>query len=177
MKRIGCFLLLALVLGVTPSVASDLTLFGGYQKEGKITLRSGASSVQSFQFNPGNFGTLGLRVGIGNKAFGAESTFAYSPNFIDSSAKAIILNENLIVQVPTPVVKPYATAGLGTIITKGNAITDIGAKLAFNYGGGVKVTIAGPVGGRLDVRGYTMPSVQSQTLNVLEVSIGVVFSF
>ena len=65
-------------------------------------------------------------------------------------------------------------------------MVDIGSKFAFNYGGGVKA-MAGPVGVRFDIRGYAIPSVhtnatitgptiQSQTLNVIEVSLGVVFA-
>jgi hypothetical protein len=39
------------------------------------------------------------------------------------------------------------------------------------------------VGGRIDVRGYTVPDVKTQTLtvgqtlNIIEVSVGVIFSF
>ena len=69
----------------------------------------------------------------------------------------------------------------------------IGTKFAMNYGGGVKVFPAGPIGVRFDIRGYLIPSVkfnlplptsptatvqsQSQTLNMLEVGVGIVFAF
>jgi hypothetical protein len=71
----------------------------------------------------------------------------------------------------------------------------MGAKFALNYGGGVKVFPAGPVGIRFDIRGYMIPSAkfnvaginpsdplgtiksQSQTLNILEAGFGVVFAF
>jgi hypothetical protein len=177
MKKLGCFLLLVFLLMSAPAFAGDLTLFGGLQRPGKITLRSAGQAATDFTFDPSNFGVIGLRVGIGKKVFGNESTFAYSSNFIDTKSKAVILNSNLIVQAPTPVAKPYVTAGLGSIITKGEGLTDIGSKFAINYGGGLKVTLAGPVGGRFDVRGYALPSVQSQTLHVLEVTLGVVFTF
>jgi hypothetical protein len=74
-------------------------------------------------------------------------------------------------------VKPYATAGLGTIISWGSGVSDIGSKFAINYGGGIKVMPAGPVGINIGVRGYTVPRVQSQTLNIIEASVGVVFGF
>ena len=45
-----------------------------------------------------------------------------------------------------------------------------------NNGGGLKV-MGGSVGVRADVRGYTVPSVADQTLNIVEVSLGVVFGF
>jgi hypothetical protein len=37
--------------------------------------------------------------------------------------------------------------------------------------------LAGPVGLRFDARGYTLPDLLSQTLNIFEVSAGVTFSF
>jgi hypothetical protein len=190
MKKLGCFLVFVLVLTSAQAFASgDVTIYGGWQRQGKLTLQTATSSVGAsvpnvFTFDPKNFGTFGARFGIGNKVIGTESTFGYSPNFISSNAHAIILNQNLNLQIPTPVVKPYATVGLGTIVTKVKndcttplcLVSDIGARFAVNYGGGVKV-MAGPIGARLDVRGYAIPAIQSQTLNLLEVSLGVVFGF
>ena len=189
MKKLGCFLVFAMMLTSVPAFADgDVTIYGGWQRQGKLTLQNATSSVTStapniITFDPKNFGTFGLRLGIGKKVIGTESTFGYSPNFISSNARAIILNQNLDLQIPTPVVKPYGTVGLGTIITNKKdcstplcLVTDIGAKFAVNYGGGVKV-MAGPIGARLDVRGYTIPAIQSQTLNLIEVSLGVVFGF
>jgi hypothetical protein len=89
---------------------------------------------------------------------------------------------------------------MGTFFTFGTddsgrpAFGKFGTKFALNYGGGVKVLPAGPVGLRFDVRGYLIPSVrfnisnptitdplatiksQSQTLNMLEIGMGIVFS-
>ncbi len=174
-----------------PAFSSDFTLFGGLQREGKITLRNAASTVpSSITFNPKNFGTFGVRAGVGKNVIGTETTFAYSPNWIDSSVKAAILSQDLMLQVPTPKVKPYVTAGLGPIFTKGNSLTDIGSKFAINYGGGIKFFPApGPVGGRIDFRNYSIPSIEAavcsqvgcqtskKTLNMIEVSVGVVFAF
>jgi hypothetical protein len=71
----------------------------------------------------------------------------------------------------------------------------IGTKFALNYGGGLKVLPSGPVGIRFDIRGYTIPSAkfnvavptitdplatvktESETLNMLEIGLGVIFSF
>ena len=52
-----------------------------------------------------------------------------------------------------------------------------GTFLPQSTNGGVKITPATPIGAQLDVRGYAVPSVQSQTLNIVEVSVGVVISF
>ena len=133
-------------------------------------------------FNPRNFGVFGIRVGHG-KAIGGEHTFAYTPNFVESQSKAIIYNSNVLIQAPTPKVKPYVTAGLGGVFTSGSNIRDFGNKFAINYGGGLKIFPVGPVGARFDVRGYSIPNIKTQTLtvgqtlNIIEVSVGVAFSF
>ena len=176
MKIAGSFLLLVWIFLAAPAQASDLTLFGGVQREGKITLRSAVQSGTNLTFNPRNFGVFGIRFSHG-RVIGMEHTLAYTPNFVESRTKAVIYNSDLLIQAPLPVVKPYATAGLGSIFTSGNGPVDFGSKFAINYGGGLKITPPGHVGARIDVRGYAVPSIQSQTLNILEVSLGVVFSF
>jgi len=180
MKNLGCFLGLAFILAAVPAQASDLTLFGGFQHQGELTLDTGTRNLLgravTQTFDPKNFGVFGVRYSHG-KVIGGEHTIAYAPNFIDSQAKAIIYNSNLMVQALLPKVHPYGTVGLGTVFTYGTGPADFGGKFAVNYGGGLKIFPAGPVGGRIDVRGYTIPKIQDQTLNVLEVSVGVVFSF
>jgi hypothetical protein len=152
-----------------------VTLFGGLQHPGKISLRSSVSNAVTQLQNPINVGVFGLRIGHGS-VFGGEHTLAFTSNFLDSESKALIYNSNLRIMAPTPIVKPYATAGLGGIFTSGEGLSDIGAKFAVNYGGGVKF-MAGRVGLGIDARGYSVPSIQSQTLNLFEVSLGVVFGF
>jgi len=182
MKILGSFLLLSFLLIAIPAQASDVALFGGVQHQGKLTLSSGASSASNVTFNPKNFGVFGIRLSHG-KLIGGEHTFAYAPNFIESQTKAVIYNSNLLIQVPTPKVKPYVTAGLGGVFTSGNSIRDFGNKFAINYGGGLKIFPAGPVGAVFDVRGYSIPDIKTQTLtvgqtlNIIEVSVGVAFSY
>jgi outer membrane protein with beta-barrel domain len=175
-----CSLLFLLVLAAVPLHAADFTIFGGMQHPGKLTLRSVLDSTTTIPLDPRNFGTFGVRVSAG-RVIGNETTLAYSPNFISSDNSAIILNSNLIVQAPLGIVRPYATVGLGTVYIQGHTISALeevtGAKFAINYGGGIKFKLAGPVGGQFDARGYTLTSVQSERLNVLEVSVGIVFSF
>jgi hypothetical protein len=177
----------------------DLTIFGAAQHQGKLTLQSAQSVATTVNsFDPGTFGTFGVRFSHG-KIFGGEHTFAYSRNFLTSGTSAIIYNSNIQVQAPLPKVRPYVTAGLGSIFSWGTdsngvpTLGKIGTKFAVNYGGGVKILPAGPVGVRFDIRGYTVPSVHfnlptlavptttvqstTQTLNLLEVGAGVVFNF
>jgi opacity protein-like surface antigen len=168
---------------------SDLTLFGAAQHEGKLNVQTATTTATTVSsFDPGTFGTF-------------EHTLAYAPNFIEASTKAVIYNSDFLVQMPLPKVKPYATAGLGSIFTWGTddsgrpSFSNIGTKFALNYGGGLKVLPAGPIGIRFDIRGYMIPSVkfnvlaptltdptatvksQSQTLNMLEAGFGIVFNF
>ncbi len=178
-------LIIALVLFSVPAFSqdddrnTDLTIFAGLQIPGKITLSNAASTgttgATQIITDPKNAGTFGVRIGHG-KVFGTEQTFAYNPNFLANKAKAIILNSNIRLQVPTPVVKPYATVGLGTIMTWGSGLSDIGSKFAVNYGGGVRL-MAGPIGLNAGLRGYAVPSVQSQTLYITETSVGINFAF
>ena len=177
MKKAKFFLLLApyCLFVVVPIHANDLTLFGGTQNPGSLTLRSATGAIVAN--GPRTFGTFGMRFAHG-RVVGSETTFAYSPNFLSSQHSAIIFNSNLMVQAPLPVVRPYATAGLGTVYVRGSGLQSVtGAKLAVNYGGGLKVKLAGPLGVQLDGRGYTVFGIDAQTLHVLEVSVGLVFSF
>src|SRR5262245_37653908 len=201
MRIVGCFLVLTCVLAVVPAEAdTDVTLFGAAQHQGKLTVQTATSTASAISsFNPGTFGTFGIRVGHG-KIIGGEHTIAYSPNFLEANTKAIIYNSDFLVQAPLPKARPYGTIGLGTIFTWGTddsgrpSFGKIGSKFAINYGGGVKVLPTGPVGIRFDIRGYTIPSAkfnvsvptvsnplatvrsQGQTLNILEVGFGVIFS-
>ena len=73
---------------------------------------------------------------------------------------------------------PYVTAGLGLIHQYGADRLPIGTKFAINYGGGLKFPkLLGRAGLRFDARGYTATGVFSHTVNMFEVSGGVMFSF
>lgn len=170
--------LLLIVFGWSSSLhASDLTVFVGYQNPGRITLRSGGQAALDALTNPRNFGVVGVRVGHGPQLIGFEHTLAKSVNFIDSNSTAVIYNSNLIVNAPLLIAKPYGTVGAGIVRATGDGPGAFGTKFAINYGGGLKFSLIGPVGGRFDVRGYSISKVQSQRLNVFEMSVGIVFSY
>src|SRR5262249_44962797 len=123
----------------------------------------------------------------------------YAPNFLEGDTKAILYNSDFLVQAPFPKAKPYGSVGMGTVFTWGTdalgrpSLGKIGNKFAINYGGGVKILPAGPGGGRFYLRGYVTPRVkfnlftplnplatvksQSETLNMLEAGLGIIFSF
>jgi hypothetical protein len=199
MKSFRCFLLIVCIFAALPAFAAgDFTLFGAAEHQGKLTLQSAQATASSFSnFNPGTFGTFGIRFSHGS-VIGGEHTLAYAPDFLSADSKAIIYNSDILVQAPLPKVRPYVTAGLGTVFSWGSengvaALGNIGTKFALNYGGGIKVFPAGPVGVRFDIRGYVIPSAafnipsltnplvtvksQSQNLNLLEAGVGVVFKF
>jgi hypothetical protein len=180
MKAFGCSLIVCLLLSASAFAENrDFTLFGGVQNPGKLTLSgvpsAGGSGVTQIITDPARVGVFGARFG-GGRVLGSETTLAYVPNFLDGNSRAVIMNSGLRLQIPSPLIRPYATAGLGTFFTWGSGVSDIGTKFAIVYGGGVKV-MPGKAGVVFDIRGYTLPGVYDQTLNATEVSLGVVFGF
>jgi outer membrane protein with beta-barrel domain len=178
MKTTGLLAIVFVMMSI-PAFATDLALFGGTQDPGVVTLNSvpdAGQTITQIVKNPLRAGTFGIRFGSG-RVVGHEETFSYTNHFIDSNSHAFIMNSNLVVTIPLPVVKPYVTAGIGTFIVSGSGISDIGSKFAYNYGGGVKVFPSGPLGIQGDIRGYTLTGVNGDTMHVVEVSIGVLFHF
>jgi opacity protein-like surface antigen len=194
--------MLMFIAAAVPAYAdSDLTLFGAAHHQGSLTVKTATAAASTPKtFDPATFGVFGVRFS-NSKVAGSEHTFAYAPNFLEANTKAFIYNSNFLVQAPLPKFKPYGTAGLGTIISWGEddsgrpSFAKIGTKFALNYGGGIKVLPAGPVGISFDIRGYLIPDAKfnlrvptatdplatiksaGQTLNILEAGIGIVFSF
>jgi hypothetical protein len=59
----------------------------------------------------------------------------------------------------------------------GDTSEPVGTKFALNYGGGLKFPhVAGPLGLRVDLRGYRA-GIVSTDLNLFEISGGVLLSF
>jgi hypothetical protein len=157
------------------ALAADVTIYTGYQNPGNL-------SFGNLDQNPQSGGIVGARFG-GGGILGFEQTLGYSWKFLVSGQRAFNSQSNVVVAVPAGRVVPYGTAGIGFITTFGDLqgiedIADIGTKFTINYGGGVKFkNLAGPLGFRIDVRGYSVPDVFSQTLNFVEASVGVLFSW
>jgi hypothetical protein len=163
------------------------SVFGGWNQPGKVTLANVRSGLN------GN-SMLGIRLETDfARIVGWENTFAYSPNFgkpdilsTTNNSRALIYSSNLVLNAPIKHFVPYATVGAGLVTSKRILLApsqllnpkEFGTTFAVNYGGGLKLTrLAGPMGLRFDVRGYTLPDVFSQRLNILEVSGGIMFSF
>jgi len=163
------------------------SVFAGWNKPGKVAVANVRSGLNGNRM-------VGVRLEADvARIIGWENTFAYSPNFgkpdllaTSSDSRALIYSSNLVINAPIKHFVPYATVGVGLITSKRMLraplqlldFQEFGTRFAVNYGGGLKLTkLAGPVGLRFDVRGYALPDVFSQRLNILEVSGGIMFSF
>jgi len=163
------------------------SVFGGWNKPGKVTVANVQSGLNGNSMVGVRFEADFVRI------LGWENTFAYSPDFgqpeilaTTGDSRALIYSSNLVLNAPVGHISPYATVGVGLVTSK-RVLSDpsqllnsaeFGTNFAINYGGGLKLTrLAGPIGLRFDVRGYTLHDVFSQRLNILEVSGGIMFSF
>jgi len=129
---------------------------------------------------------FGLRFDTGFAAvLRLEHTIAFSHDLLypsartdGTSARGLLLNSNLLVNIPVGRIVPYATVGLGLLSQWGADNLPIGTKFAVNYGGGLKLRkLAGPLGFRFDARGYTAVKVFSRSFNMFEISGGLLFTF
>ena len=153
--------------------AGDATIFTGIQNPGKLTVDNVLRDT--------NLGAVvGARIS-GGKVIGFEQSFGYSPNFLEEGHHAFNTQSNLVLAIPTGNISPYGTVGVGLVATGGKTLFDVedfGVKFTVNYGGGIKFyNLAGPLGFRFDIRGYTVPKVFNQTLNFIEATVGIMFSW
>jgi hypothetical protein len=188
MKRgdVWGFSLLICLAGLSSDViAGDLTVFTGFQKAGRLTLSNTPGTISGVVTGDTNWGgVFGMRYS-GGRILGFEPSIGFSPNFLNSSVSALDVQGNLILNAPLPGFTPYATVGAGLVGSWGDSVKSIGTKFAINYGGGVKIkNLAGPIGIRFDLRGYTTTnafggdsSFAKQNVNFLEGTIGLLISF
>ena len=172
--------LAALVTLAAKAHAGDLSIHAGYLNPGDLTVENVTRSLDGS-------GIYGIRFGgTFARIFGIEETLAYSPNFLrtgdfaqSEDVKGFITSTNFVLSMPSGYVVPYATVGVGTITRFGSGPDfRFGTKFALNYGGGLKLPrLAGPLGLRFDARGYRAEAIFSESLNIFEVSAGVLFTF
>jgi hypothetical protein len=180
-RRLFCGLAV-LTLFAAGSQAADLTAYVGGVKPGKLSVSGVKTALDGSPI-------FGFRLGTNFvPMLGLEQTIAFSSDYLfprDISAvanpKGFVLNSNLIVNLPTGNIVPYVTAGVGLIHQYGNSGLPegarVGTKFAVNYGGGLKFPrMFGPLGARIDVRGYTATGVFSASLNMVEVTGGLLIS-
>jgi hypothetical protein len=169
--------LTAAFLFAVPSNGADLTFYVGGILPGSVTYQNAKTSLD-------NSPIFGFRLGTSFVPFfGMEHTLAFSSDYLFprnvsaiTESKGFVYNSNLIFSMPVGLAVPYLTAGAGLIHQYGNAEMPVGTKFAFNYGGGLKFPhLAGPLGLRFDMRGYTA-GILSNRLNMFEISGGVLLS-
>ncbi|NLT66273.1 MAG: hypothetical protein GXX84_06670 [Acidobacteria bacterium] len=117
--------------------------------------------------------------------FAMEHTLGFSSDYLFpgsgsavSEAKGFVYNSNLVLNLPFRPFSavPYLTAGAGLLHQYGSSDLPVGTRFAYNYGGGLKFPrIAGPLGLRFDLRGYSA-GVFANNLNLLEFSGGLYLS-
>ena len=180
-ELIRCLLIcLVLLFFLSPAArGQDITLFAGGQMPGSVT-------TQELLLALDNGPIYGVRISTGFAAFlGLEHTFAFSNDFLFPNqqpgvnrSKGFLFNSNLLANIPAGKVVPYATIGLGLIHQYGSENLPVGTKFAVNYGGGLKFPkLHGPAGLRFDARGYTATSVFLRSVNIFEISGGLLISF
>ncbi len=181
MKRTILAVCVVVLCFAVQSQAQDLTFFAGYLNPGKVDLTSITNDL-----TVRSTGIYGGRLEFDfHKVLGIEESFAFSPRLFSSNlipdvsdTKGFLYNSNLVLNLPLRHLVPYVTAGVGFLKPYGSGFQPFDARFAGNYGGGVKFErLIGPVGLTFDVRGYSIPNVEHQTLNLLEASGGLTFSF
>jgi len=108
---------------------------------------------------PANRHVTGIALGAGLLIVGFEFEYAYSPD--DPTAAAPSLKTgmgNVILQTPGAIMgfQPYFTTGGGIYQEELGLHSDTGA--GFNTGGGVKISLAGPIRLRVDYRIFKLGS-------------------
>jgi len=178
-----------LLMTVSSLQAGEVILFAGSQKPGTITFTTEDLELPAVFLEGGTGGTFGIRLS-GGKIFGMEQNISFTPRFGRGGVHAFQMDTNLVLQAPGKIA-PYATGGLGFITTWGqNYPTDldpakiaayafnIGNKFSLNYGMGIKIRrLMGPMGLNFDVRGYYIPDARESSLNVVQMSLGAVFTW
>lgn len=177
-----------ILITVNSLQAAEIVLYAGSQKPGKLTFDSAVEIPDSLL--EGTYGgTFGARFSAG-RIIGFEENISFSPRFAISGVHAFQMDTNLLLQAPGNVV-PYATAGIGFIITWGQDYPEdldpakiaafafnMGRSFAVNYGGGIKIRrLCGPMGFNIDVRGYTVPSARDGSLQFIQMAVGPVFTW
>jgi hypothetical protein len=173
------FVFFGVLLLAHAAQAQEVTVFAGGLVPGSGSFRGVSTPLDRGPI-------FGVRLTTGFAAsWKLEGTLAYSNDFLFprevpgvTHARAIVFNYNLLANIPVGKAVPYATAGLGFVHQYGSDNLPVGTKLAVNYGGGLKFPkLWGPAGLRIDARGYTAIGVFSYTVNIFELSGGVLFSF
>ena len=138
-RWITALVLTVALLGIASPAAADITAFLGVNP------------------TPTNRATKGFAVGTGLLVVGFEFEYAHAnEDLIEGSPSLRTFMFNGLVQTPIPIagMQFYATAGGGVYRESLNDNSE--TNLGVNVGGGVKMTLVGPLRLRLDYRVTTL---------------------
>lgn len=136
-------------------------LAGAHTASADITGFLGSSSNSGGPAGSGAKGVKGVAVGTGILVVGFEFEFASTPESASEATPGLRTGMgNVLLQTPFAIhgVQPYATTGAGIYreTLTGTTSTRQETNLGLNSGGGVKISIAGPLRLRLDYRVFTL---------------------
>ena len=104
---------------------------------------------------PTNRAVKGFAVGMGILLIGFELEYASSPDATDAMAPSLkTVMGNVLLQTPFEIIglQPYFTTGFGGYRERLDALDHQETNVAGNVGGGIKMSLLGPVRLRLDYR-------------------------
>jgi len=139
--RLRPFAVFALLLLVAAPARADVTGFIGAD------------------LTPTNRRVLGGAFGIGLLVIGFEGEYAFTPDDPKASAPSLTTGMgNVLLQTPVAIfgVQPYFTTGAGLYRERLGTHQD--TSFGFNTGGGVKITLIGPLRLRVDYRVFKLGS-------------------
>jgi hypothetical protein len=134
-------------------IATLLLLSAVVPARADITAFIGANTT------PANRQVRGGAFGFGVLIIGFEGEYAFTPDDPRASAPSLKTGiGNVVLQTPVPLfgIQPYFTTGGGFYQEELGLHSDTG--FALNSGGGVKVTLAGPLRLRVDYRVFKLGS-------------------
>ena|SRR5262252_6849171 len=135
-----------------------LTIFASLALLAAAPARADITGFIGANMTPSSRQVRGGALGFGVLVIGAELEFAFTPDDPPASAPSLTTGMgNLLLQTPTIAgFQPYFTTGGGFYREELGAHSDTGFGL--NTGGGVKISVAGPIRLRVDYRVFKLGS-------------------
>jgi len=121
--------------------------------------RAGATPFLGADTTPATRSVRGGALGAGLLIVGFEGEFAFTPDDPKAAAPSLMTESgNVLVQTPFPILgfQPYLTTGAGLYQEKLGTRQD--TSFTINTGGGVKLSLVGPLRLRVDYRVFKLGS-------------------
>jgi hypothetical protein len=163
--------------------AGQFSLYAGYMNPGDLNLESLQEG-----FGLRSSGHYGARAEFDFlRYFGIEQNIGFSPRLVRSSlfadqasdVRGFFYSSNFMLNIAYGRFVPYVVAGIGFVKPWGSEFALFDAKLAGDFGGGIKLNrIVGPLGLRFDIRGWRTTDIADQGgAYFLDASGGLTFSW